>query len=677
MVRGMHYMCWFKEDWNYHPSMMSKRLQQIDDIESVHGNMLLWSCLGSGAIGIPYLQKEAFERIQPRFRFYGYLNDSEFCHECEKRGITAYAVLWKAQLWEFPAELSEDESELLALNKLRGEGKRGYVGMSELSQNRYPKLFSPIEEFFPDGLHRSDGSPVTDFLEDMAARTLEGKKILSSWLMVPGHDHKCYSPCANNPAYMEYMKKLLEIMIDAGAGGILLDEYDVQFHVQNNAGCFCPDCMQRFREYLREHPSKETEGLDLSAFDYKEYLLSLGYRDEDLLVQQRDARLSIPLFKQFTDFNLRRMEDDFRQIHDFVKAYSREKRGRELPVTANLYNCLPRSEGLRKYCDTICGEKGGIKLRQDAFYKFGCAYMAGKEGSFIEDPNEHILQILEDIDHDKNDAYILFMLEPLVHGFNIAISYGGWLMNFKKDSFYPNLEVERRMGGWLAAHEDLFRIDPAARIAVVYDQRSALDVELYSGNYPDPDKEGGFRTFFDVTQELCRRHILYNVLYASDSEPLTDSRLSGYDTLVLPDACLLPEEEKAAVRRFASRGRSAALGKIDRDFFDLRFGYTKFQEFADWLTAGENFFSCDDNPDVGVALHRAPGGGYRLHLLNYRLNSISREIERIPVFHVRLDTPIRHIRTHSFPHGDASARFEGNCLTVCDLDIETVIEIEL
>ena len=71
-------MCWFKEDWNYHPSMMSKRLQQVEDIVSVHGNMLLWSCLGSGAIGIPYLQKEAFERIQPRFRFYGYLNDSEF-----------------------------------------------------------------------------------------------------------------------------------------------------------------------------------------------------------------------------------------------------------------------------------------------------------------------------------------------------------------------------------------------------------------------------------------------------------------------------------------------------------------------------------------------------------------------------------------------------------------------
>ena len=35
MIRGMHYMRWFREDWNYHPSLMSTRLQQIEDIENV------------------------------------------------------------------------------------------------------------------------------------------------------------------------------------------------------------------------------------------------------------------------------------------------------------------------------------------------------------------------------------------------------------------------------------------------------------------------------------------------------------------------------------------------------------------------------------------------------------------------------------------------------------------
>ena len=80
------------------------------------------------------------------------MNDKEFCHECKKRGIKVFSVLWKAQLWEFAAEFNEDESELLSLNILRDAGEHKYLGMSELSTNRYPKLFDPIEKYFPNGL---------------------------------------------------------------------------------------------------------------------------------------------------------------------------------------------------------------------------------------------------------------------------------------------------------------------------------------------------------------------------------------------------------------------------------------------------------------------------------------------------------------------------------------------
>ncbi|AEF83183.1 putative lipoprotein [Leadbettera azotonutricia ZAS-9] len=654
--------------------MMSKRLQQVDDIVSMHGNLLLWSCLGSGAIGVPYLYKEAFEKIQPRFKFYGYLNDSEFCRECEKRDIAAYAVLWKAQLWEFPIELNKEEDTILGLNKLVGQGTKTYLGMSELSTNRYPKLFDPIEKFFPDGITNSNGEKVKDFLEEFSARTLDNKQILSSWLMVPGHDHRCYSPCANNPSYMTYMKKLLEIMIDAGAGGILLDEYDVQLHVMNNSGCFCKDCIKGFRQYLKDHPCEEAAGLNLDTFDYRAYLKEKGYTDDDLKAQQLDARIEIPLYKQFIKFNLFRMEDDMRQIYDHVKVYSKKTRGKELPVSANLYNCLPHAHGLRKYCDTINGEKGGIKTRQDAFYKFGYSFMDDKKGSFIEDPNEIIFQLIDDIDHNKNDAYCLFMLEPLVHGFNISISYGGWLMNFKKDSFYPNLETERKMGAWLDSHDSLFKMDPAADLAVVYDQRSALDVEFFTGNYGDPNKEGGFRTFFDVTGGLCEKNVLYNVLYINDEQPLTAEQLKKYKKLLLPDVYLLSKEEKKVVDAFAKTHEVRALGRIDRDFFPYRFQYTKFAEVTDWALKGTSFFTAESDIRVGTALHHA-GNGYNLHLINYNLNSISREIEPVKNYKVKFDKPIKNVTVNSFPHGGVTAKAEGCDLEVHNLDIETVITI--
>ena len=674
MLRGMHYMCWFKEDWNYHPSMMSKRLQQVQDIVDVKGNMLLWSCLGSGAIGVPYLYKEAFEKIQPRFKFYGYLNDSEFCRECEKRGIDAYAVLWKAQLWEFPAELNEQEDELLSLNKLIGEGKKDYIGMSELSTDRYPKLFDSIDRFFPDGLKNSRGEVVKDYLEELSARTLNGNKILSSWLMVPGHDHKCYTPCGNNPAYMTYMQKLLQIMIDAGAGGILIDEFDVQLHALNNGGCFCPNCMERFREYLIKNPSDETGGLNLDNFDYSEYLLSKGYCDDDLKASQLAARFDIPLIKEFIKFNVYRLEDDFKQIVEYVKKYSRSARGRELPVTANLFNCLPHGEGLRKYCDVICGEKSGIKLRQDAFYKFGYSFMDKKEGSFIEDPNDYILQILEDINHDGNDSYILFMLEPLAHGFNVAISYGGWLANNIKDSFYPNMDIERSMGKWLVDHDCLFAMDPVADVAVIYDHRSALAVEMLSGNYPDQDREGGFRNFFDITQQLCNRNILYNVIYVSEDQKLTSARLKGYKKLVLPDAYSLSVNEKKAVEKFAQKYEVIALGRTDKDFFKYRFSYAKFDELASRLTT--DIIKTDKNRNIGIALHKSESG-YNLHLVNYNLNSVTRCIEKVNKYHVELNAEIKEAAVHSYPSGNVSVSFKGRTLDLENLDIYTIVELKL
>ena len=85
--------------------------------------MLLWSCMGSGGIGLPYLDKELNESMPGRLRFYGHLNDGEFARECARRGVLAFAVVWNAQLWEFPAEFDDDEAELKALNIPRGDGE--------------------------------------------------------------------------------------------------------------------------------------------------------------------------------------------------------------------------------------------------------------------------------------------------------------------------------------------------------------------------------------------------------------------------------------------------------------------------------------------------------------------------------------------------------------------------
>ena len=87
MHKGLYFMGWYRDMWNYHPSLPLKNMQMVEDITDIHANMLIWSCLGSGAIGLPYLDKEANDDTAPRLRLYGFMNDKEFCAECKKRGV--------------------------------------------------------------------------------------------------------------------------------------------------------------------------------------------------------------------------------------------------------------------------------------------------------------------------------------------------------------------------------------------------------------------------------------------------------------------------------------------------------------------------------------------------------------------------------------------------------------
>ncbi|MFC1462931.1 hypothetical protein ACFLQU_04915 [Verrucomicrobiota bacterium] len=676
MIRGLHYMCWYRHDWNYHPSMPMKRLQQVQDVVDMNGNLLLWSCLGSGAIGMQYLDKEANETIPARSRMYGYLNDTEFIAECTKRGITASAVIWKAQLWEFPAEFNEDESEILALNKLRGVGKKGWIGMRELSTDRYPKIFPSIKKFFPDGLLDSDGNPIEDFLEGLRAETLDGEPIFSRWLMVPDHEHYCYSPCGNKAAYRQYVRKEIEIMIDAGAPVIHIDEFDAQLLAAMSGGCFCKDCMKQFPEYLKQNPSAEAEGINLDHFDYRTFLKQKGYADKDLVDPDMDKRLAIPLFASFIRFHIASIEPGVIDIADHVRAYSLKKTGQQAKVTANLYHCDPHGAAVRKHCDLIIGEKSDIKLRQDGYYRFGHAFFGGKDGSFIEDPGPHIHQIMADLDAGKNDTYALFMLEPLANGFNIAIPYGAWLQNQRQDSFYPNMAVERRMGEWLKEHEALFTNRFAADTAVIYDQRSAFDSELTKGlNRRHLDV--GFPIFHESCQSLCDARILYNVLYVGPDEPLTAERLAEYKNLVLPDVCGLPEDEMGVIKEWMDQGgRAASLGEVDPRLAETQLGYGGVSRLKEWLfEAGTPLLQADEVDGLGIALHRREGGGYALHLVNYRLDETSRVIEPIPWAGFELGWLPQEAQAHSFPECDTEVCIEDETLTVKDLGIYTIVEL--
>ena len=76
---------------------------------------------------------------------------------------------------------------------------------------------------------------------------------------------------------------------------------------------------------------------------------------------------------------------------------------------------------------------------------------------FVEDPNQYVRDMLEDIKNGIHDRLILFLLEPIAHGFHIAFPYGSWLQNQVKDAFWPDLRVLKKLGAWLDNNSSLFR----------------------------------------------------------------------------------------------------------------------------------------------------------------------------------------------------------------------------
>lgn len=702
MLKGIYFMGWQRDMWNYHPSLPMKNMQMVEDICDMKGNMLIWSCLGSGAIGLPYLDREANDEIPPRLRLYGYMNDREFCEECRKRGIKVFSVLWKAQLWEFGAEFNEDETELLSLNILRQASKNHkYVGMSELSTNQYPHIFEPIEKYFPEGLKDYKGEKVGDFLQEFKAVSLEGRDILSAWLMAPDHDHKCYTPCCNKESYLSYMKRDVEMMIDAGAGGLHIDEYDTQKHVIQNAGCFCKECMDKFNDYLRKKEVKLPGDVDLDHFNYRQYLLDKGYKDQDLLAFNLNERWKIPLYREFVNMHMDSIEWVVKELSCHAKEYAKRTRGEVFPVTANLFQCFPISWKCKKYLDILAGEKTNISLRQDGWYKFAFAWLNGKDCCFVEDPNQYVRDMLTDIKNGINDRCILFLLEPLAHGFHIAFPYGSWLQNQVKDAFWPDLRMLKKLGPWLDEHERLFPKNPAADIAVIYDLNSAYEnlfTEPSISNSTTYNKlqkidltgvkelgrqgafsgDGGFENFFDLIQELSQAHVLYNVIYESPDETMEMENIKKYKTIVVPDAFLMDDETKLTLEQYRKAGGELITyarkpeGLQTTGHYEQKEG----QELIQYLAEKEAKVKCDENYRYGIALHDM-GNAYAIHIINYNFNEETHKIDEIPEIDLQIGFDVKELRSYSFPENPAiKTEIDKNRVKLKNAGIYTILEME-
>ena len=653
MERGVYFDAWYPRQHCYHPSLPPRRLRMVDDLVDYRATVLVWSAMGGGSLALPYLEEEAFGDPGARARFYGTVNDAEFVAACHERGIKVFGIVFEAQGWEFPVELDDDESTVLALNELRGVGHSDWLGLREFSSNRYPKLWKPVEHYFPDGLTNSLGEPVTDLIEECVARDIDQQPCHARWVECPDREHQCFYMDRNNPVWREYLKAVIRIQVDAGVDGIQLDEAELPLGAMQYGACFCKDCMAQFRGYLRvlDETPGELAGVDLATFHYGDWLLAQGFDFRD---RQRES----PLFDHYYAFQCSAIATHFAELARYAKEYARS-RGREVLVSGNFFNLDPHYLPLADEVDLIITEMRNTTYRQPEWYRYVDAfrrYAGVSDVVVVENPYGGVVPELIDalaVGRGR-DRLRLSLYEAAAFGANMSVPYGSWMGATIQDSFWAPHDLLVEVQDFVAETETLRSIESAHEVGVVYSVVSMRDLvnEADSGdnlvNARDDSVEVPFRR---VTETLSHASVPFDVSVWTDGGLAGDrtsaDELRRWTTLVLPGCWWLTDHQVATLlAHLDAGGRVVATGAVgtnaespERDRLRAHPGLVATTPGAvlDELVEGPQV-TC--SAPLAVNLHRLGDGRVAAHLVSYDHDD---EADRVRVLtDVRLDVRLPH-----------------------------------
>jgi hypothetical protein len=630
--RGVYFDAWFPRQHNYHPSLPPRRLRMIDDLEEYRATMLVWAALGGGAISLPYLEEESGGDVPARFRFYGFVNDSEFMAECGRRGIKVFGVVFE-HAWEFPVELNEAEDRVLSLNEPLGVGHRDWLGMREFWQNRYPVLWPPRQKYFPEPVVNALGEEVTDILEECAQRDIFGEPCHALWIECPDREHWNWMMDRNNPVWREYLKAVVRIQIDAGVQGVHFDESEVPLTSLQYGGCFCDTCTRGFREYLQDAPPdrlpEDLRGQDLSSFHYGRYLLDRGF-------DFRSNRASTPLFFDYVAFQQQNIKRYFAELAEYTREYAASV-GRDVLISGNFFNLFDHYYALEPSVDVIVTEMRNTLWRFPEWYRYAAGFGGRKPVVVVENPyGGVVMEMVEALKQGRmHDRFRQSIYEAAALGVNMSVPYGSWMGSVVEDAFYAPHDVATEIQRFIADHEHLYGRDPTyAEVGVVYGitsnaiTRSAA--ELPADNRLNVMAEGDVLPFDRVSRLLCAAMQPYDVLFFPDGELRQDSLVPGdlarYRTLVVPGCDVLTGRQGELLERFVGDGgRLVVAGDLGTNLGDRMRTLLERAEVVvtdafgfelDLLPNGLQVELVGEWTDAALTLQRVDGG-CALHLIRY------------------------------------------------------------
>lgn len=672
MERGIYFDAWFKHEFCYHPSLPMRSVQMLEDLEKYHGTVLVWAGLGGGSISLPYLHHEAFGEVDPRMQIYGYMNDSEFIAQCNRRGIKLFGIVFEVQGWEYPA-VFDDKGHIVKMNRRAEESDgQAWYGLREFGSDKWSDAFpTKLADYYPDGIKDEDGEPVSDLWEKCCTRDRFGDPVHAQWVEIRDHKEQCYQMCRNNPVWREYLKKIIEIQIDAGVPGIQLDECELPMTSINSGGCFCDSCMKQFRGWLIDKKKagrlgSEWDDIDLENFHYGEYL-----KANNCTYPQ-----NAPFFRDYWEFQVGQVKKYFGELADHARRYGKEKYNKDILVSGNFYNMQPAYYPIEDKVDIVITEMEHTLFKQPYYYRYCAGFAHDKTVIIAENPYGGIMPaLLERLDRGRGyDLYRIYLIEASMYGCNMSVPYGSWMGNTIKDAFWAPSWLTASVQDFLYEHDECYPQSASKGVAVLYSYGSYYWRDSNKGSgangmqdsyenlldataseWLDPDLKPV--PFWDIIRALSGRNVQYDVVMMPDGEFRADDfsleRIAGYKAVVVPDCFVITKEQQDILLAYAKSGGKllvagrlaedsdlkAKLGEYDNVVFTPIEG-SKDEYMPGFIKAFARVYDpiapveCSAE-NVGIQRYDKDGGIF-VHILNYRYDESEDRVMPIPELEIRV-----------------------------------------
>lgn len=364
--------------------------------------------------------------------------------------------------------------------------------------------------------------------------------------------------CQNNPVWRDFKSEEISVISDSEFLGFGIDEAYGNYGSVPFGGCFCPYCLEGFREHLKENVDPvELTALaidDLDAFDYGAYIKQNYHTKYKIAVEamyentaQADLT-EIPLIGEFLKFQYKSSTDYMKFIRNQVDEQSGRLQ-RKIPLGANLSF---KDFGAVDYIDCITSE---MSLSQTPDAALVAAYELGNsiDAPVLSMPNSGQWEVMTGV--DAAGLMKIYTAEAYAHRGMMSSPYASpFFMVGKENSveLFGSIDMEQLYPYYDFIYQNpiLFeRLWPTASVGILY-SHGAMNRD-HLPHRADED-------FWEQAKQLAAANIPLKVVFDGDGilshKKLQSVHLESLNLLILPGNVVLDNISLQILSDFMDKG---------------------------------------------------------------------------------------------------------------------------